>query len=275
MKFYAVKKGRKPGIYHNWPDAQAQVSGYSGAVFKSFDNMMDAVNFIGEDPADSLAKLQTAEDELQAAIQKIQQGGAGGASARPSRPAARSGRSAGAVRSAGKLTPISHYGKDGQGPYPVHVYTDGGCRNTGNVSGGHVKETDKAAWAYLILDPDDQRHPGHGGWYGATNNVMEMTAFLESLKKLEELGLANEEILFSLDSKYVLESASSDFGHPAWLTGWKKRGFKNVKNADLWREIDQELRKFPHLHFEWVRGHENNEGNNFVDSYLNEYMDQM
>ena len=260
MKFYAVKKGRKPGIYYNWPDAQAQVSGYSGAVYKSFGNKMDAVNFIGEALADSLAKLQPAEDEMQAAIQK------GGASVRPSRVTA---------RETGRVTPISHYDKDGQGPYPVHVYTDGGCRNTGNVSGGHVKETDKAAWAYLILDPDDQRHPGHGGWYGATNNVMEMTAFLESLKKLEELGLADEEILFSLDSRYVLDSVSNDFDHPAWLTGWKKRGFKRVKNADLWQEIDQELRKFPHLHFEWVQGHDNNEGNNFVDSYLNEYMDQM
>lgn len=265
MKFYAVKKGRKPGIYHNWPDAQAQVNGYSGAVFKSFDNMMDAINFIGEAPADSLAKLQPAEDELQAAIQKIQQGDA---SVRPSRVAD-------SAQETGRVTPISHYDKDGQGPYPVHVYTDGGCRNTGNVSGGHVKETDKAAWAYLILDSDDQRYPGHGGWYGATNNVMEMTAFLKSLKKLEELGLADEEILFSLDSRYVLDSVSNDFDHPAWLTGWKKRGFKRVKNADLWQEIDQELQKFPHLHFEWVQGHQNNEGNNFVDSYLNEYMDQM
>lgn len=260
MKFYAVKKGRKPGIYYNWPDAQAQVNGYSGAVFKSFDNEKDAVNFIGEASADLPAK-----DEMKAAIQKIQQGDA---SVRPS-------RSADSARETGRVTPINHYDKDGQGPYPVHVYTDGGCRNTGNVSGGHVNETDKAAWAYLILDPDDQRHPGHGGWYGATNNVMEMTAFLESLKKLEELGLADEEILFSLDSRYVLDSVSNDFDHPAWLTGWKKRGFKRVKNADLWQEIDQELQKFPHLHFEWVQGHQNNEGNNFVDSYLNKYMDQM
>ncbi|MEA1934914.1 MAG: ribonuclease HI [Thermodesulfobacteriota bacterium] len=35
-KFYAIASGRKPGIYNNWPDAQAQVTGYAGAVYKGF-----------------------------------------------------------------------------------------------------------------------------------------------------------------------------------------------------------------------------------------------
>ena len=35
-KYYAVASGRKPGIYDNWPAAQAQVTGYPGAKFKGF-----------------------------------------------------------------------------------------------------------------------------------------------------------------------------------------------------------------------------------------------
>ena len=35
-KYYAVATGRKPGIYDNWPAAQAQVTGYPGARFKGF-----------------------------------------------------------------------------------------------------------------------------------------------------------------------------------------------------------------------------------------------
>ncbi|MDH3360057.1 MAG: RNase H1/viroplasmin domain-containing protein, partial [Desulfobulbaceae bacterium] len=35
-KFYAIAKGRKPGIYDNWPEAQAQVMSFSGAVYKGF-----------------------------------------------------------------------------------------------------------------------------------------------------------------------------------------------------------------------------------------------
>ena len=35
-KYYAVAVGRQPGIYDNWPAAQAQVSGFPGARFKGF-----------------------------------------------------------------------------------------------------------------------------------------------------------------------------------------------------------------------------------------------
>ncbi|MBU0673432.1 MAG: ribonuclease HI [Proteobacteria bacterium] len=34
--WYGVAKGRTPGIYSNWPETQAQVKGFAGAVFKGF-----------------------------------------------------------------------------------------------------------------------------------------------------------------------------------------------------------------------------------------------
>jgi ribonuclease HI len=41
-KYYAIATGRKPGIYDNWPDAQAQVTGYPGAKFKGFATRAEA-----------------------------------------------------------------------------------------------------------------------------------------------------------------------------------------------------------------------------------------
>ena len=35
-KFYAIKKGFKPGIYYSWPDCLAQITGYKGAICKLF-----------------------------------------------------------------------------------------------------------------------------------------------------------------------------------------------------------------------------------------------
>jgi ribonuclease HI len=32
LKFYAVKVGHKPEIYHNWADCIAQVKGFKGAI---------------------------------------------------------------------------------------------------------------------------------------------------------------------------------------------------------------------------------------------------
>lgn len=41
-KYYAIASGRKPGIYDNWPAAQAQVTGYPGAKFKGFPTREEA-----------------------------------------------------------------------------------------------------------------------------------------------------------------------------------------------------------------------------------------
>ncbi|WP_300669426.1 ribonuclease H family protein [Desulfoluna sp.] len=46
QKFYAVAKGRKPGIYTHWPEAQAQVSGFQGAVYKGFKTRSEAEQWI-------------------------------------------------------------------------------------------------------------------------------------------------------------------------------------------------------------------------------------
>ena len=48
-KYYAVKLGKKPGIYNTWEECRRQVSGYSGAQYKSFTNVDEAKDFISKD----------------------------------------------------------------------------------------------------------------------------------------------------------------------------------------------------------------------------------
>lgn len=45
-KYYAVKKGKVPGIYMSWNDCKAMVDGYQGAVYKSFKTIEEAEKFI-------------------------------------------------------------------------------------------------------------------------------------------------------------------------------------------------------------------------------------
>ncbi|WP_423189768.1 viroplasmin family protein [Alkalibacterium sp. f15] len=47
-KYYAVKKGRNPGVYTTWPEAQKQVTGYTNAQFKSFQTKNEAQAFIAD-----------------------------------------------------------------------------------------------------------------------------------------------------------------------------------------------------------------------------------
>lgn len=45
-KFYAVRKGRKNGIYHSWAECQTQITGFSGAEYKSFKTEEEAIQYI-------------------------------------------------------------------------------------------------------------------------------------------------------------------------------------------------------------------------------------
>ena len=48
-KFYAVKRGRAPGIYTDWPSAQAQITGCTKPRHKCFATRIEAQRFLDED----------------------------------------------------------------------------------------------------------------------------------------------------------------------------------------------------------------------------------
>ncbi|SMR63049.1 unnamed protein product [Zymoseptoria tritici ST99CH_3D1] len=45
-KFYAVRVGKEPGIYHSWAECLDQVRGFPKAMFKSFTSLTDAEKFV-------------------------------------------------------------------------------------------------------------------------------------------------------------------------------------------------------------------------------------
>lgn len=48
-KYYAVKKGRKTGIFTTWAECQEQINGFSGAVYKSFPSEQEAKTYLSMD----------------------------------------------------------------------------------------------------------------------------------------------------------------------------------------------------------------------------------
>ena len=44
-KFYAVRKGKKTGIFSTWDECKEQVTGFKGAVYKSFKTLEEAEEF--------------------------------------------------------------------------------------------------------------------------------------------------------------------------------------------------------------------------------------
>lgn len=47
VKYYAVKNGKVPGIYMSWDECRENVSGYSGAEYKSFKTEAEAREYLG------------------------------------------------------------------------------------------------------------------------------------------------------------------------------------------------------------------------------------
>lgn len=46
-KFYAIKKGRKTGIFKTWEECKENTVNFSGAIFKSFKTEKEALEYLG------------------------------------------------------------------------------------------------------------------------------------------------------------------------------------------------------------------------------------
>ena len=65
MKYYAVRRGRKRGVYTSWAEAQEQVALYPGNDVKSFRTRQQAEAYVGfhpDDEADALPYVEVHAD---------------------------------------------------------------------------------------------------------------------------------------------------------------------------------------------------------------------
>lgn len=73
-KFYAVKKGRVPGVYTNWDACKAQVMGVSGAIYKGFPTKEEAEKFAGISEVEKYEDSETGMEHVQPDIEDVLQG---------------------------------------------------------------------------------------------------------------------------------------------------------------------------------------------------------
>lgn len=131
----------------------------------------------------------------------------------------------------------------------VEIFTDGAC--SGNPGPG--------GWG-VILRWNGVDKELYGGEPETTNNRMELMAAIRGLEALKRPVTAR---LYT-DSEYVKK------GITEWINGWKARGWKTaskdpVKNADLWRLLD-DARNRHTVTFHWVRGHNGHAENERADA---------
>ena len=130
----------------------------------------------------------------------------------------------------------------------VDIYTDGAC--SGNPGPG--------GWGAILRSGTHEKEIW-GGEPATTNNRMELLAVIRALNTLKR----SVNVRVHTDSQYVQKGISE------WIHGWKARGWKTaakepVKNADLWRALD-EARERHQVKWLWVRGHSGHAENERAD----------
>ena len=140
----------------------------------------------------------------------------------------------------------------------IHIYTDGACR--GNPGPG--------GWGAILLC-DNYKKEIKGSSQLTTNNIMELTAVIESLKLIKNPS----KIIITTDSTYV-KNGITEWIHNWKLKGWKTANKKPVKNKELWQELDN-LSSKHQIDWKWVRGHTGHAGNERADQLANDAIDEL
>lgn len=137
----------------------------------------------------------------------------------------------------------------------VVMYTDGSCLQNPGGAGGYC--------AIVTCESAGTLHTKivKGGSKSTTNNIMELVAVI---KGLQCLTYSCDVEIYS-DSQYVVNGFAK-----GWIDNWKKRNWRtstgdDVKNKELWVELNRLVSMHNSCVFTWVKGHNGHEYNEQCD----------
>lgn len=181
-KYYAVKVGKTPGIYFTWADCSAQVTGFKGSKFKSFESIEEAESFInGNEVNKEPVKTQEIKKETPTKT-------------RLSTKPLKEGYDVKPIRSKAKVITHKSYidPKEIENDYDFIAFVDGSYDRGNKIFGSGV----------VVLNPKDNSHDvyynaGYDKW-DQWNIVGELESVKVAINKGKELGKKNIAIYHDL-----------------------------------------------------------------------------
>lgn len=258
-KYYAVRVGRHPGIYITWPEAQKEVSGFTGAVYKSFPTLVEAQEYMhtavsklrGPEPGAQNTSGQVDLDELLAAdLADVDSGGNPQTEADQFIPHLKT--------CPGTDVPFSMDGTVGS---KILLHPNTTTKVSPRLDGTPDDWTYHQGEFYLATDGSFNTKSRRSGWAvylgrqacnlvqemprDTTNNRCELLAIKAALEcVLAHLGhpklVAGQIINIVTDSQLCVNTFTK------WIAGWKKKGWllasgEEPKNLVEVQEIDRLL----------------------------------
>ncbi|KAL8747542.1 MAG: hypothetical protein Q9190_000581 [Brigantiaea leucoxantha] len=306
-KFYAVKSGRIPGIYTDWPSAQEQITGWQKPKHRSFATRAEAQRFLDDDGHRTNESPDATEVESSLSLAHRTAIEPTEIEVKPP-PAKKSKKAPNSSAKGAKLAATEFSEEDyepGTGPLPPGT-EDGFDPNimldpvTGNLVYKTIEQRQatkrhpsySSQMGTLRIHTDGSSlgngsanaFAGVGVYFGPgdernlsetltgprqTNQRAELTAILRAL----EIVPKNRDVSIITDSKYAIDCVT------VWHINWRKNGWKTsagkaVENKDLVESILSKIEERARLKlqtaFEWIKGHANHPGNVEADRLANE-----
>ena len=230
-KYYAVRKGRKTGVFATWAECQKQVTGFSGAEFKSFGTMEEAKAFVGGESAQAAPgnNGDAAGRQGDAIV---------GSEAFETRYAAGSNVSADCNGTAGNGVPGQNSSEG------VIAYVDGSYRS----------DTGEFSYGMVILQDGEE----HTFCQKMTDKELALMHNVAGEIKGSEAAMQ-----YAMDHNIPEITIYHDYeGIAKWCTGaWKA----NKSGTQAYQAFYQAAVKKVKIHFVKVKGHSNDKYNDMAD----------
>ncbi|KAJ2768390.1 hypothetical protein IWQ56_002292 [Coemansia nantahalensis] len=230
VSYYAVRVGRRPGVYRTWAECKAQTERFPGAVHKKFPRLADAQAFSGQPASSSTEPYSVRRPE--SSVRRPESSGAG-----PERRA-----------------PLAPPPPAGETPDDTVVYTDGASSRNGQHGaragvGVYFGCGDARNVAERLEGPRQ------------TNQRAELTAIVRAL----QIADPAKRLHICTDSVYSIKCLTEWF--PKWeRQGWRNSAGAPVENKDLVQDALDLIRgRAGRTRFTHVRGHSGVPGNEAAD----------
>ncbi|KAK1119478.1 hypothetical protein K0M31_013305 [Melipona bicolor] len=244
--YYAVAKGRNPGIYNSWIECKRQVHHFPKPVFRKFKTETEAHNFIQQNAGTSTNCNTNHPFDVRT-------------SKRPRVESDKSIDNNDNKRLCSEKVIDCSEDKKTSGSYDidsdgyVNVYTDGACSSNGSR----------------------KAKAGIGVWFGdnhplnvsravvgrATNNVAEIQAVTAAVEQAKKAGIKNLKI--NTDSQFLISCINN------WMPTWKANGWVTSKKTPVINKVEllemEEALKSLNVTWNHVNGHVGIYGNEMAD----------
>ncbi|XP_067840313.1 ribonuclease H1 isoform X2 [Heptranchias perlo] len=219
--YYAVRKGRSPGVYATWDECKEQVDKFPCASFKKFATEEDAWSFVGTVASSSQSALTECRGQSKSADESKLQNCSGEkrshiSSDADDEPCTKRLRS---TKSFSDPEQKFTYMGDA-----VVVYTDGCCSGNGQ---SRARAGIGVYWGFGHSLNLSERLSGR-----QTNQRAEIVAACRAIEQAKELNI--EKLVIFTDSMFTIN------GITKWIKSWKINGWKPSAGGSVTNKEDFE-----------------------------------